>query len=90
MASMERMGVEYLDLYLLHQAMGNYFEAYRAMEDAYEEGKLKAIGVSNFFPHSSILREEEKRGAGAVRRKNEEEISIFLFFPLFFVGSPVL
>ena len=49
--SLNNLGLEYLDLYLLHQAMGNYFEAYRAMEDAYKEGKLKAIGVSNFFPH---------------------------------------
>ncbi|MGM9941991.1 MAG: aldo/keto reductase [Bulleidia sp.] len=49
--SLSNLGLEYLDLYLLHQAMGNYFEAYRAMEDAYAEGKLKAIGVSNFFPH---------------------------------------
>ncbi len=49
--SLNKLGLEYLDLYLLHQAMGNYFEAYRAMEDAYKEGKLKAIGVSNFFPH---------------------------------------
>ena len=49
--SLSNLGLNYLDLYLLHQAMGNYFEAYRAMEDAYKEGKLKAIGVSNFFPH---------------------------------------
>lgn len=51
--SLKKLGLEYLDCYLLHQAMGNYFESYRAMEDAYKEGKLKAIGVSNFFP--SIL-----------------------------------
>ena len=49
--SLEKLGLEYLDLYLLHQAMGDYFSAYRAMEDAYKEGKLKAIGVSNFFPN---------------------------------------
>lgn len=49
--SLDNLGLEYLDLYLLHQAMGNYFEAYRAMEDAYHEGKLRAIGVSNFFPN---------------------------------------
>lgn len=48
--SLDNLGLEYLDLYLEHQAMGNYFEAYRAMEDAYKAGKLKAIGVSNFFP----------------------------------------
>ena len=50
-ASLEKTGLEYLDLYLLHQAMKDYFSAWRAMEDAYREGKLKAIGVSNFYPH---------------------------------------
>lgn len=50
-ASLEKSGLEYLDLYLLHQAIKDYFSAWRAMEDAYREGKLKAIGVSNFYPH---------------------------------------
>lgn len=50
-ASLEKTGLEYLDLYLLHQAMKDYFSAWRAMEDAYREGKLKAIGVSNFYPN---------------------------------------
>ena len=50
-ASLEKSGLEYLDLYLLHQAMKDYFSAWRAMEDACSEGKLKAIGVSNFYPH---------------------------------------
>ena len=49
--SIETLGVEYLDLYQLHQAMKDYFSAWRAMEDAYKEGKLRAIGVSNFYPH---------------------------------------
>lgn len=49
--SIETLGVEYLDLYLLHQAMKDYFSAWCAMEDAYKEGKLRAIGVSNFYPH---------------------------------------
>ena len=53
-ASLKKSGLEYLDLYLLHQAMGDYFSAYRAMEDAYKEGKLKAIGVSNFYPHTLV------------------------------------
>lgn len=48
--SLEAMGLEYIDLYLLHQAMKDYFSAWRAMEDAYREGKLRAIGVSNFYP----------------------------------------
>lgn len=50
-ASLNKSGLDYFDLYLLHQAMGDYFSAWRALEDAYEEGKLKAIGVSNFYPH---------------------------------------
>lgn len=49
-ASLKKTGLEYLDLYLLHQAMKDYFSAWRAMEDAYKEGKLRAIGVSNFYP----------------------------------------
>lgn len=40
-ASLEKTGLEYLDLYLLHQAMKDYFSAWRAMEDAYRDGKLK-------------------------------------------------
>lgn len=48
--SLQTMGLEYIDLYLLHQAMKDYFSAWRAMEDAYREGKLRAIGVSNFYP----------------------------------------
>lgn len=50
-SSLEKTGLAYLDLYLLHQAMKDYFSAWRAMEDAYEEGILRAIGVSNFYPH---------------------------------------
>lgn len=48
--SLNTLGLEYIDLYLLHQAMKDYFSAWRAMEDAYKEGKLRAIGVSNFYP----------------------------------------
>ncbi|PMC11572.1 aldo/keto reductase, partial [Klebsiella aerogenes] len=50
-ASLKKSGLEYFDLYLLHQAMGDYFSAWRALEEAYEAGKLKAIGVSNFYAH---------------------------------------
>lgn len=51
-SSLKKMNLEYLDLYLLHQAMKDYFSAWRAMEDAYEAGKLRAIGVSNFYAHT--------------------------------------
>lgn len=46
----KKSGLEYFDLYLLHQAMGDYFSAWRALEEAYEAGTLKAIGVSIFTP----------------------------------------
>lgn len=49
--SLKKSGLDYLDLYLEHQACGDYFAAYRAMEDAYRDGKLRAIGVSNFYPN---------------------------------------
>ena len=49
-SSLEKLGLDYLDLYLIHQPMGDYVGAYRAMEEAYKEGKLRAIGVCNFYP----------------------------------------
>ena len=49
--SMDQLGVSYIDLYLLHQPMGDYIGAYRAMEEAYKEGYLRAIGVCNCYPH---------------------------------------
>ena len=49
--SMENLGVDYLDLYLIHQAMGDYIGAWRAMTEAYKEGRIRAIGVCNFYLH---------------------------------------
>ena len=49
--SLNKLGLDYIDLYLLHQPMGDYIGAYRAMEEAYKAGKLKAIGVCNFYPN---------------------------------------
>ena len=49
--SMERLGVDYLDLILLHQPMGDYINAWKGLEKLYEEGKLKAIGMANCYPH---------------------------------------
>ena len=50
MASMEKLKVDYIDLVLLHQPFGDYYGSYHALEDLYEKGKIKAIGVSNFYP----------------------------------------
>ena len=48
--SLEKLDMEYIDLILIHQPMGDYFAGYRALERAYKEGWVKAIGVSNFYP----------------------------------------
>ena len=49
--SMKKLGLEYLDLYLLHQPMGDYYGAWRALEELYKDGRIRAIGVCNFYPH---------------------------------------
>lgn len=48
--SLNKLGLDYIDLYLIHQPMGDYIGAYRAMEEAYKAGKLRAIGVCNCYP----------------------------------------
>lgn len=48
--SMKKLQTEYIDLMLLHQPFSDYYGAYRALEELYQEGVLKAIGVSNFYP----------------------------------------
>ena len=48
--SLRKLGLDYIDLYLIHQPMGDYIGAYRAMEEAYKAGKLRAIGVCNCYP----------------------------------------
>ncbi|KYP81285.1 aldo/keto reductase [Ferroacidibacillus organovorans] len=47
--SLQRLGLEYLDLYLIHQPYGDVYGSWRAMEELYHEGRVKAIGVSNFY-----------------------------------------
>lgn len=48
--SLRKLGLEYIDLYLIHQPFGDYYGSYRAMEEAKKEGKIKSIGISNFRP----------------------------------------
>ena len=47
---LQRLGTDYIDLLLIHQPAGNYVAGYRLMEKAYKEGKVRAIGLSNFTP----------------------------------------
>lgn len=52
--SLRRLDIDYIDLMLLHQPFCDRYGAYRALEDAYKEGKLRSIGVSNFYPDHFI------------------------------------
>ncbi len=52
--SLKKLKSDYIDLLLIHQPFGDYYGAYRAMERAYQEGKVRAIGVSNFYPDRFI------------------------------------
>ncbi|EFP60431.1 aldo/keto reductase [Erysipelotrichaceae bacterium AF15-26LB] len=49
--SMERLNVDYIDLILLHQPIGDYINAWKGLEKLYKDGKLKAIGMANCYPH---------------------------------------
>lgn len=48
--SLKKLRTDYVDLLLIHQPFGDYYGSYRAMEEAYKQGKVRAIGVSNFYP----------------------------------------
>lgn len=73
--SMKKLQVNYIDLVLLHQPFGDYYGAYRALEDLYEEGKIRAIGVSNFYPDrlSDICLFERK----IIPQVNQIETNVF-------------
>src|SRR4051795_805837 len=49
-ASLQRLGLDYVDLYLIHQPLGDYYSEWRAMEELNRQGVARAIGVSNFYP----------------------------------------
>lgn len=48
--SLNKLGLDYIDLYLIHQPFGDYYGSWRAMEELYEQGRIRAIGVCNFYP----------------------------------------
>lgn len=52
--SMKKLRTDYLDLVLLHQPFADYYGAYRALEELYDEGRLRAIGISNFYPDRMV------------------------------------
>jgi diketogulonate reductase-like aldo/keto reductase len=72
--SLRKLQSDYIDLMLIHQPFGDYYGTYRAMEEAYDAGKLRAIGVSNFYPDRFIDLCEFVRVAPAV---NQVETHVF-------------
>lgn len=48
--SLDKLGTDYIDLYMIHQPMSDYYGAWRAMEELYDEGKIRVLGVCNFYP----------------------------------------
>ena len=52
--SLRKLKTDYIDLMLLHQPFSDYYGAYRALEDLYDEGKIKSIGISNFYPDRMV------------------------------------
>ena len=52
--SLRKLKTDYIDLMLLHHPFSDYYGAYRALEDLYDEGKIKAIGISNFYPDRMV------------------------------------
>lgn len=61
--SLKKLGLDYIDLYLIHQPFGDYYGSYRAMVEAKKEGKIKSIGISNFRPDRLVdlcMNQEDK------------------------------
>lgn len=73
--SLRLLGVDYIDLYLLHQPYGDYLGAWKALEEAYEEGKLKSIGISNI---TVILWNQFKDGMKVMPAVNQVEFNPFV------------
>lgn len=72
--SLQKLQVSYIDLMLLHQPFNDYYGAYRALCDAYKEGKIRAIGVSNFFPDRLV---DLALFADVLPAVNQVEVNVF-------------
>ena len=73
-ASLNRLGLDTLDLYLVHMPFGDYYGSWRAMEELYENGKIRAIGVCNFLPGRLI---DLCRNASIPPMVNQVETHVF-------------
>lgn len=73
-SSLDRLGMDYIDLLLIHEPSGDILEIYRAMEDAYQAGKLRAIGVANFLEDAYL---QLVRQAKVIPAVNQVETHVF-------------
>ena len=73
--SLKLLGVDYIDLYLLHQPYGDYLGAWKALEEAYQEGKIKSIGISNITVN---LWNKFKNGMTVIPAVNQVEFNPFV------------
>lgn len=73
-ASLKRLGLDYVDLYLIHQPFGDVYGAWRAMEELYEQGVIRAIGLANFYPDRVADLMAFNKVAPAV---NQVEVNVF-------------
>ena len=72
--SLERLNTDYLDLLLVHQPFGDYYGTWRALCEAQEEGTVRAIGVSNFYPDRLV---DLIKGSGVIPQVNQVETHVF-------------
>jgi 2,5-diketo-D-gluconate reductase A len=72
--SLARLGLDHLDLYLIHQPFGDYYSSWRAMQDLYQQGVVKAIGVANFYPDRlvDLIDHNDVTPAAGQQGRNEE------------------
>lgn len=72
--SLDKLGLDYLDLWLIHQPFNDYYGSWRAMEELLDEGRVRAIGVSNFYPDRYVDLVAHNRVVPAV---NQRETHVF-------------
>lgn len=78
--SLQRLGLDYLDLYLIHKPLGDYYGAWRALEELYRDGRIRAIGVCNFSPDRLV---DLICNAEVVPMVNQIETHVFWQHPVF-------
>ena len=67
-SSLRRLGLDYVDLYLIHQPYGDYYSEWRAMQEIHRRGLARAIGVANFYPDRLVDLTDHNEATPAVNQ----------------------